>query len=227
MTEAVLDNGGTIDKYIGDSIMAFWNAPLDDPDHAAHACMAALDMRRKLAELNRDLAEKAAAAGTSFDPIRIGVGINSGPCCVGNLGSRQRFSYSVIGDDVNLASRVEGVTKTYGVDILIGENTRVLAPGFAIVEMGEVQVKGKTNITRLHALIGGPELAADPRFRLLATLIGEVAAALRVGNTEAAEQFLKRCRETDAATDLASFYEHFAGTLERQKRVRDKSLDFG
>jgi adenylate cyclase len=227
MTEAVLSNGGTIDKYIGDSIMAFWNAPVDDPDHAAHACRAALDMRSRLAGLNRELGIRAVANNTPFEPIRIGIGINSGPCCVGNLGSRQRFNYSVLGDDVNLASRVEGVTKNYGVDILIGENTRALAPDFATVEMGEVLVKGKVNAARLHALIGTPEMAADPRFRLLATLIGEVAAAVRIGDTRAAERFLLRCRETDQTADLAPFYEHFGAAIERHKKVREKSLDFG
>ncbi len=227
MTEAVQENAGTIDKYIGDSIMAFWNAPLDDPQHAAHACQAALAMRGKLAVLNGELAAAAAAAGAAFEPIRIGIGLNSGPCCVGNMGSRQRFNYSVLGDDVNLASRIEGVTKTYGVDILIGENTRALAPDFATVEMGEVVVKGKVNAVRLHALIGEPTLAADPAFRLMATLIGEVAAALRVGDTRSATRFLQRCRETDKSAALGAFYEHFGAAIERQARARDKTLDFG
>ena len=93
--------------------------------------------------------------------------------------------------------------------------------------MGEVLVKGKVNAARLHALIGEPELAADPRFQLLATLIGEVAAAVRIGDTRAAERFLLRCRETDQTANLAPFYEHFGAAIERHKRVREKSLDFG
>src|SRR6185503_10506530 len=95
MTEAVLENDGTIDKYIGDSIMAFWNAPLDEPNHAALACRATLEMRRRLAILNKTLAERAEAAGTEHLPIMIGIGLNSGRACVGNLGSREKFNYSV------------------------------------------------------------------------------------------------------------------------------------
>src|SRR5690606_11762663 len=110
MTDAILSRGGTVDKYIGDAIMAFWNAPLDDADHAAHACHAALDMVERLAALNAELDAEAKAAG--MEPVRIviGIGINTAECCVGNMGSQQRFDYSVLGDGVNLAARLEGQT---------------------------------------------------------------------------------------------------------------------
>ena len=114
---------GTIDKYIGDCIMAFWNAPLDDPDHAKNAVRAVQDMRRALIELNRQWEAEAAAAGKTFSPVKIGIGLNTGECCVGNFGSMQRFDYSLLGDPVNLASRLESLGKVYGLDVIIGEET--------------------------------------------------------------------------------------------------------
>src|SRR6476646_9783857 len=120
MTDIIMAHKGTIDKYIGDCIMAFWNAPLDDPDHARNAVAAAQDMRKKLVELNREWEAAALASGGVYRPLRIGIGINTGECCVGNFGSHQRFDYSLLGDPVNLASRLEGLGKLYGVDLIIG-----------------------------------------------------------------------------------------------------------
>ncbi|MGH6933462.1 MAG: CHASE2 domain-containing protein, partial [Dongiaceae bacterium] len=111
MTASVMANRGTIDKYIGDCIMAFWNAPLDDPNHGANACVAALAMRERLAALNVELAAEGGAL-SEIAPLRFGIGLNSGVCTVGNLGSQQRFDYSVLGDTVNVSSRFEGLTKT-------------------------------------------------------------------------------------------------------------------
>ncbi len=108
LSDVILRERGTIDKYMGDAIMAFWNAPLVVNDHAQRACRAAIEMVGKMAELNRDWREKAQAAGRPFTPVRIGIGINTGQCCFGNLGSRQRFDYSAIGDEVNVTSRLEG-----------------------------------------------------------------------------------------------------------------------
>ena len=106
MTEIITGRKGTIDKYLGDGIMAFWNAPLDDPEHADNAVRAAQAMRRKLVDLNRHWAAEAQSAGRPFRPVRIGIGINTGECCVGNYGSEQHFNYSLLGDPVNLASRL-------------------------------------------------------------------------------------------------------------------------
>lgn len=212
MTDAILRRHGTIDKYIGDSIMAFWNAPLDDPDHAEHACSAALDMRRSLAELNTQRAAE--------EPLRMGIGINSGTCLVGNLGTQKRFNYSVIGDDVNLASRLETLTKSYGIDILVADPGDRLAAKFALLPLGEVQVKGKQVFVRIMALVGGATLARDPRFKLVQTLLQEVIAALRIGDTRAARRFLAECPTIDEASELRPLYDHMALAIERLEGER-------
>jgi adenylate cyclase len=218
MTEAVLSNGGTIDKYIGDAIMAFWNAPLDEPDHPELACRATLEMRRRLALLNAQLAEKAAAAGQSHEPIMIGIGLNSGPALVGNLGARQRLNYSVIGDSVNLASRIEGVSKNFGVDILIGEQTRLAAPDFAAIPIGDIQVKGKTKPARLFALIGGPEVARAPQAADLLAAFSDAAQGFKSGDFAAAEAALEKARALSAGLDLEPLLDHMTRALAAAKQ---------
>ena len=128
MTDIILAERGTIDKYMGDAIMAFWNAPLDVPDHAARACRAALAMQAQLKELNVAWRDQAHQEGRNHIPVMIGIGLNTGSASVGNFGSGQRFTYTALSDDVNLASRLEGQCKTYGVDIIVGDDTRQRAP---------------------------------------------------------------------------------------------------
>ena len=149
MSEVIAAYGGTIDKFIGDAVMAFWNAPLDEPRHAARACAAALGMQAALAAFNR------AHAGR-WPPTTIGIGINTGVCVVGNLGSRQRFDYSVIGDEVNVAARLETLTKDLGEPILVGAATAAAATGFAFEPAGRVAVKGRVEPVEVFALRGGP-----------------------------------------------------------------------
>ena len=152
MTEIITARKGTIDRYLGDGIMAFWNAPLDDPDHAKNAVRAAQAMQRKLAELNRDWEAQAQAAGTMFRPVRMGIGINTGECCVGNYGSQQHFNYSLLGDPVNLASRLESLSKLYGIDLVIGEKTAARLGDPQLIEIDLVVVKGKTQAVRVYTL---------------------------------------------------------------------------
>ncbi|OLP62219.1 adenylate cyclase [Xaviernesmea oryzae] len=144
LSEIVLESGGTIDKYIGDCVMAFWNAPLDVEDHARRAVGAALAMLAAMDGLNAELEAEAKAAGRPYFPLRIGVGINTGDCVVGNMGSSRRFDYSVLGDSVNLASRLEGESKNYGVPLLLGpETARQVADAFTLVELDSIAVKGR------------------------------------------------------------------------------------
>jgi adenylate cyclase len=346
MTDIILRCEGTIDKYIGDAIMAFWNAPLEDPDHAAHACQAVLEMYESLDALNIELLtdededgaslenkganvsleqepealvslrklagqgrakaqyrlgktyrdgvdvavddevaeqwfERSAKQGyapaqrnhglrllteedadpeilsegvfwltlasrqglTGFDAeldehrqrvdredlqeiegkliawvpvtegksalqLDIGIGVNSGDCLVGNLGSEQRFDYSVLGDAVNLSSRLEGQTKSYGVPIIISEATYKLAPDFAVLEVDLIAVKGRREATRIYALIGKPEMRHDPRYREHADLHLEFIASYRQQNWQRALDHLERCRVFgERYADLYDLYE--------------------
>jgi adenylate cyclase len=145
LSDVVMDHGGTIDKYMGDCIMAFWNAPLDDPDHALHAVRASLAMQAAISRLNSRLEREAAARGGKPHVLKMGVGINTGECIVGNMGSTRRFDYSCLGDSVNLASRLEGASKNYGVALLLGEETaRLVSETYIVVELDRIIVKGRT-----------------------------------------------------------------------------------
>ena len=128
---------GTLDKYMGDAIMAFWGAPVADPQHARNGVLAALDMQKECRILNK----KFAARG--WPTLKIGVGVNSGSVRVGDMGSKVRRAYTVMGDAVNIASRLEGITKQYGADVIIGDGTRKLITGFVVREVDRVRVKGK------------------------------------------------------------------------------------
>jgi adenylate cyclase len=152
--------------------MAFWNAPLDIPDHRRKACLAALAMRGALEDLNR---QRGMA-------LKIGIGLNSGACCVGNLGSAQRFSYSAIGDSVNLASRIEGLTKQYGVDILVTEETRDGAPDLAFLEADRVKVVGREHPITVFALLGDAGFAGSGPFRDLRQAHDHFLDAYRSGD---------------------------------------------
>ncbi|MFN0219055.1 MAG: CHASE2 domain-containing protein [Hyphomicrobium sp.] len=167
LSETILSNRGTIDKFMGDAVMAFWNAPTDDPDHARNACSAALAMLESLSQLNAEIAAEAEAAGRTALPIRIGIGINTGACVVGNVGSPERFDYSVLGDAVNVASRFEEATKAFDADIIIGTATAAAAPDFAHVEIGAVTPRGKDRSECMFALLGDERLADTAEFRML------------------------------------------------------------
>jgi adenylate cyclase len=147
--EAVMRHQGTVDKYIGDCLMAFWNAPLDDADHARHACEAADDILAQVERLDQEFTR------TGWPHLAVGIGLNSGPCLVGNLGSAQRFQYSVLGDTVNVAARLEAMTKVYGVPILAGDATRALAPGLPWLAVDDVAVRGRAAAVRVHTLWQG------------------------------------------------------------------------
>lgn len=137
MTEVVRKNRGTLDKYIGDAIMAFWGAPVSDPQHARQAVLTAMQMQAALPAVNKAFAAKG------WPEVKIGVGVNTGEMTVGDMGSSVRKAYTVMGDAVNLGSRLEGITKQYGVGILVGEGTRKAIKDIVFREVDRVQVKGK------------------------------------------------------------------------------------
>jgi adenylate cyclase len=218
LSAAIMENDGTIDKYMGDAIMAFWNAPVDLQDHAAHACDAAIEMLARLDRLNGDLEREAKAAGRGFIPLRVGIGLNTGTCLVGNLGSNLRFDYSALGDPVNLASRIEGLTKTYGVPILVGERTAMLASSYLFLEVDLIQVVGKTIPERIFALLGGPEQRDSPGFAELLTHHRRGLASYRARDwAEARTAFSAAQRCTPAGHDLSGIYQLY------HKRIEDYS----
>jgi adenylate cyclase len=148
LTRVVYKHRGTIDKYMGDCIMAFWGAPLADAHHARNAIMAGIEMQQTLRELQPHFKERG------WPEIHVGVGINTGRVSVGNMGSELRVAYTVMGDAVNLASRLEGITKQYGVDIIVGENTREMVTDFVYRELDLVRVKGKDLPIRIYEPLG-------------------------------------------------------------------------
>ncbi|WP_297582757.1 CHASE2 domain-containing protein [Roseibium sp.] len=165
LSNAIMEQRGTIDKYMGDAIMAFWNAPLDDDQQELHACSAALSIVREMQAINVDRKAESDADGTQFFALNVGVGINTGDCVVGNMGSEFRFDYSVLGDAVNLASRLEGQTKGYGTTIIIGEETaKKVRDEFAVFEIDVIRVKGKQEPERIFCLCGDREVANSDEF---------------------------------------------------------------
>ncbi len=203
LSDAVLAQGGTIDKYIGDCLMAFWNAPLEDPDHAIHAVAAARDMLAALARVNGELEAEAKAAGRLPRTLRIGIGINTGECIVGNMGSARRFDYSALGDAVNLASRLEGASKDYGIPLLLGERTAALAAAkFPIAELDRINVKGRSAVSPVFTVAEGATATALARHRAFieAKYRGEITVdsgifdELKAG-LPALEQYYERERE--------------------------------
>jgi adenylate cyclase len=194
LTNAIIARGGTIDKYMGDAIMAFWNAPLDDKDHQVHACDAALDMLERLASLNEERQQEAAASSQKYIPIKIGVGLNTGRCVVGNMGSDMRFQYTVLGDSVNLASRLEGQTKSYGVQILVGSRTaQALAEKFALLELDRVTVKGKSEPETVYAVFGRSDLAETEEFKSLQAAVVATLKCYRAQDWDGAATALAQC----------------------------------
>jgi adenylate cyclase len=166
LSEIVIRHGGTIDKYMGDCIMAFWNAPLDDSEHALHGVQAGIEMVQAIPALNASILERIPGKEESKRAIRIGVGINSGECVVGNMGSRQRFDYSVLGDAVNVASRIEGLCKQYDVPLIIGESTAErVRDQLQLMELDHIAVRGKATPTALYFLDAAGFRPADRRAR--------------------------------------------------------------
>ncbi len=148
MSLVIRDHRGTLDKYIGDAIMAFWGAPVDDSEHARQGVLAALAMQARLLEINELIKTRG------WPPIRIGIGVNSGTMSVGDMGSKVRRAYTVMGDAVNLGSRLEGLTREYGVGIIVGQTTRDLVKDGIFRELDKVKVKGKDEMVAIYEVVG-------------------------------------------------------------------------
>ena len=208
LTDAIQSELGTIDKYIGDAIMAFWNAPLDIPNHPVRACRAALKMRAVLADMNGRDAFGFHQRGGKRAQVKIGIGLHTGEACVGNMGSQRRFNYSVMGDVVNTTSRIESSSKEVGADIVVSDETTRAAPGFAFLEAGALPLKGKSQPVKLYALVGDENTAATAEFAELARRHTELLDAITQQRASEATHALAHCRLLGGML-LSGFYDRF------------------
>lgn len=179
MTAIIQTHGGTIDKYIGDSVMAFWNAPLAHPEHSLAAVRAALAMTTAQSAINHELRHTPALAEFWDGDLNMGIGISSGACLVGNIGAEQRFNYSAMGDAVNIAARLETATKTYGMPILVSHSCRVASADYAYLEIDNARLRGRTQTTKIFALLGDTKFARQPAFQKHIQAQARLLAAMR------------------------------------------------
>jgi adenylate cyclase len=214
LTDIIIESGGTVDKYMGDAIMAFWNAPMDDPDHARHACEAAVRMAAKMVDLNQEWRADAEVAGRPFTEVSIGIGLNSGECCVGNLGSYRRFDYSAIGDNVNITSRLEGLTKAYGLTLIAGENTAQHLPDLPFLEIDLVRVKGHAAPSRIFTLLSTVD-GLEGEWEALKSAHDRFLAAYRAAQWDEARRLLAdlRSRDVGGLRRLYELYDERIATL--------------
>ncbi|MEX0607511.1 MAG: adenylate/guanylate cyclase domain-containing protein, partial [Halofilum sp. (in: g-proteobacteria)] len=208
MTRVIHQHRGTIDKYMGDAIMAFWGAPLSDPEHARHALLAA----REMVTITERLGPEFRRQG--WPPIEVGVGLNTGVMSVGNMGSQFRMAYTALGDAVNLGSRLEGLTRTYGVPLVVSESTRAAVPDFAYREIDVVRVKGKEQPVAIFEPIG-PEDELDPAERDDLERYHEALRCFRACDWEGAAEILQRLAKANPDRLLYRIY------LERISLYRD------
>ena len=214
LSRVVYKHRGTIDKYMGDCIMAFWGAPLPDGSHARNAIQAGLEMLATLNTLQERFKERG------WPPIKIGVGINTGRVSVGNMGSEVRVAYTVMGDEVNLASRLEGITKQYGVGIIVGENTKAAVPEFVYRELDHVRVKGKDKPIAIYEPLGlVAEVGKDTLDEL--KVFHEMRRLYRKQNWEQAELQLINLQRMSPQTELYRIYVERIAHFRKQAPASD------
>jgi adenylate cyclase len=202
LSEAVLVEGGTIDKYIGDCVMAFWNAPLPSPDHPLRAVRASMRMLDAVAALNATLRKEEGEGAPTF---AIGVGINTGDCVVGNVGSRWRYDYSVLGDTVNLASRLESLSKEYGVALILGPMTaEAVRDHYALIELDRIAVRGRATQSAIFTVVAPLKDSGEPVAELM-RLHPRLLDAMRSGQTREALDLIESCHAL--APHLAGYYD--------------------
>ncbi|QOZ72654.1 CHASE2 domain-containing protein [Bradyrhizobium arachidis] len=216
LTNVIIEQKGYIDKYMGDAIMAFWNAPLDDPQHEINACEAAIQMLEKIDVVNKEREEEAADGGHVYIPLNVGIGLNTGIGVVGNMGSDRKFNYSVLGDSVNLASRLEGQSKEYGFPIIVGSRTALAAKDkFAILELDFIMVKGKTEPEVIYAIAGREDVMHSAAFQRLRNITIEMLGCYRSRNWQGALDAIARGRKSEDADTLEKLFKLY------EARVKD------
>ncbi|WP_245410861.1 CHASE2 domain-containing protein [Microvirga flavescens] len=209
LSEAVLKESGTIDKYMGDCIMAFWNAPLPSPNHPQRAVSAALRMMEAVVRLNENLKKEE---GENAPAFAVGVGINTGDCVVGNVGSRWRYDYSVLGDTVNLASRLESLSKEYGVSIILGPATaEAVREHYVLIELDRIAVRGRSTQSAIFTVVAPAAERADPALVEFEEIHLRLVEHIKAGQIDDALLLIERCRHLRPA--LANYYDKLKAKL--------------
>ncbi len=211
MSDIIMNNKGVIDKYIGDAIMAFWGAPIEEKEHARLACESCIEMKEKLKELNRELASK------NLPQINIGMGVNTGEAVVGNLGSKEKFDYTVIGDNVNLASRLEGLNKMYGTSIIINESTyEKVKDLFLTREIDLARVKGKVKPVKIYELLDRKK-SLKPSERDFLSKFDSGVQLYRKGKFAEAERLFKQAESLNKSDSVSKIYIERCAELKKSK----------
>ena len=215
LSHAIIETRGTIDKYIGDAIVAFWNAPIEDEEHPTNACRAALMMMERLNALNEQRRQEAEAADHAYVPLRIGIGLNTGNCVVGNIGSDLRFDYSVLGDTVNLCARLEDQTKTYTLPIIMGQSTADLVRDrFAVLEIDRITVTGKREASTVFTLLGDENLLQSQSFIQTRMKLETLLSTFRAAQWQQAREALSDCRNHPDEFGLSPIYDLYQERLD-------------
>ncbi len=200
MSEA-LTHGGAIDKLTANGFTAFWNAPLDDPEHAVHACEAAMGMMEAIAKTNEIITHERRIDGVAFNPVEIGVGLSSGPAIAGGFKVHGRTTYSVNGDCAVVAAKVQELSAQYGPAIVVSEDTRKAAErGFAFLEVDYIAVENHDGPVKLYAMLGNPVMRASPKFRALATFHDHIFQSMRDQEWHKARALIAQCRTLSGAS---------------------------
>ncbi|MCP1760312.1 CHASE2 domain-containing protein [Bradyrhizobium japonicum] len=214
LTDVIIDQKGYIDKYMGDAIMAFWNAPLDDADHEVNACEAAIQMLEQIDAVNKEREREAADGGHVYIPLNVGIGLNTGIGVVGNMGSDLKKNYSVLGDSVNLASRLEGQSKEYGFPIIVGSRTALAAKDkFAILELDFIMVKGKTEPEVIYAIAGREDVMHSGAFQRLRNVTIEMLGCYRGRDWQGALDAIERGRRSEDADTLEKLFKLYEARI--------------
>jgi adenylate cyclase len=201
LIDAVLDHGGTIGHMDGDTFMAYWNAPLDDGEHAIHACDAAQYMTLALAQVNEQLSHERRFDGTAFAPMEIGIGISTGPAITGGFTARGRTTYSVTGDCTILAQSIRELSEDYGPAIVVADDTRKAAErAYAFLEVDYIAAGVRDEAVKLFAILGNPLVRASPKFRALATFHEHIFQSVRSQQWEKARGLIEQARNLSGAS---------------------------
>ncbi|HEV2563439.1 MAG TPA: adenylate/guanylate cyclase domain-containing protein [Rhizomicrobium sp.] len=201
LVEIAIRHGAMVDCVTGEGFTAYWNAPLDDPEHAIHACEAANRMTIALAEANEQLSHERRSNGTAFEAVEIGIGISTGPAIAGGFGARGRMTYSVTGDCTFLADRIRTLSAQYGPAIVVSDDTRRAAErGYAFLEVDFIAIGAREEPLKLYALLGNPLVRASPKFRAVATFHDHIFQSLRTQQWEKARGLIEQCRKLSGAS---------------------------